>query len=252
MSQEIGVWLKGLRIWNVFIFLDLVIGTFGGGKWGRDLACTLSWKVLEWNREVRILMVAGEWEAMRKGVFLTDSGWESWYQLSSQGHCRFSSQQNLACYEVSMCPCVSPLALWEMSSSHYTKLRNGLPLCRAHDLWRGRLARHKTEAERGRKKEIRRTEKRGKRTEHKSQEEENGQKRCMLWAIIALELGKRWEGTTSEDICSRPQNCWASEQRVQDSNPCLTSSEAHTFYLYTSLPHRTTCSSSWDTLWCAI
>lgn len=51
-------------------------------------------------------------------------------------------------------------------------------------------------------------ERKGKRTEHKeSQEEENGQKWCILWDIIALELGKRLEGTTSEDICSRPQNC---------------------------------------------
>lgn len=65
--------------------------------------------------------------------------------------------------------------------------------------------------DRGRKRKEKREqeerEKGEKSRKKESQKEENGQKWCVLSDIMALELGKRLEGMTSEDTCSRPQNC---------------------------------------------
>lgn len=63
-------------------------------------------------------------------------------------------------------------------------------------------------AERKRKEKDQEERQKGERTENKeSQEEENGQKWCILWDISPPWNRQEVGGTTSEDICLRPQKC---------------------------------------------
>lgn len=192
MSQEIGVWLKGLLTWNVFIFLDLVIATLEEGS-GQGSACTLSWQVLEWNREVRIQMVAGEWKAMRKGVILTDFWLGELIPALKSGSLHILVSAKPCMLQGACVPVYLHWVSWEMSSSHY-KVEKWPSSVQGSWLRRAHLPDTRQRQKEWRKK-IRKRDKKEKGTENKeSQEEENGQKWWYIVGYHSLGIGKEVGG----------------------------------------------------------
>ena len=228
MSQEIGVWLKGLLTWNVFIFLDLVIGTFGGGKGGRDLACTLSWQVLEWNREVRIQMdsdsgwgVGGNeegsfpyWLWLEEMIRALRS--ESLHVLVSAKPCMLQGEHESLCISTGS---LGDVKFTLHKVEKWPSSVQGSWLVRWQGRWGwGWLARHKTEAERGRKKESRRREKKGKRAEkRKAKKRKMGRNGVYCQISWPWNWERGWRGWPVRTLAPghKTAECQSREYRIQ-------------------------------------
>lgn len=158
----------------------------------------------------------GGQEGMRNRVILTDSGWEKWCQFSGQGHCMFPSQYSLVCCKGSVWPSVSPRS-FRRCEVHVEKSWKIAFLCTGHVtyVWRGPC--QIREAERRKRKEVRRREKGMKEWKNKDKLRGGGKKEvCIvghgggrrIMPPAALEQGQRPEGTTSEDTSAWAPGCF--------------------------------------------